>query len=260
MRICHAATFDDVIRTVCAFMCFVLIGLLSVEALPASAQRFTWPEKPKNIQALPSTISSRELSGTMRAFTRALGVRCSHCHVGEEGASLTTYDFESDDKAAKRTTREMIRMVQAINQTHLAGLETSQQMRVTCVTCHRGNSKPYMIEDILTNTLEEEGVESAVEKYLDIRKEYHGGFTYDLTERGLDRFATELLSSDKTDAAIAFFRVNSELYPESSDAWASLANSYAASGDTLRAVTLYQHALVLHPGNERVARALSSLK
>ena len=33
----------------------------------------------------------------MPGFTRALGVRCSYCHVGEEGESLSTYDFASDD-------------------------------------------------------------------------------------------------------------------------------------------------------------------
>lgn len=37
----------------------------------------------------------------MRGFTRALGLRCSHCHVGEEGAPLATYDFAADEKPLK---------------------------------------------------------------------------------------------------------------------------------------------------------------
>lgn len=238
----------------------LLAGLLLFPATPTHAQRFSWPDNPKNIQVLPPTISSRELSSAMRSFTRALGVRCSYCHVGEEGASLATYDFEADDKAPKRATRDMIRMVQSINQTHLAGLEESRPMAVTCVTCHRGNSKPYMVEDILSLTLEEEGLQAALEQYRQLREEYHGGFTYDLSERALDRFAGGLLGSEQTDAAMAFYRINTDLYPESSSAWASLAGGYVAGGDTLKAVTLYEHALVLNPENNQVARALSNLK
>jgi hypothetical protein len=54
-------------------------------------------------------------------LVRSLGVRCSHCHMGEESDPLETYDFASDDKLLKRKAREMIRMMQAINGPHLSG-------------------------------------------------------------------------------------------------------------------------------------------
>src|SRR5215813_630156 len=78
---------------------FCLIGLCS---LTGSAQdTWTWPEKPKNLQVLPKDWPGTRLRPVMVGFTRALGVRCSYCHKGEEGKPLSTYDFVSDDNPTR---------------------------------------------------------------------------------------------------------------------------------------------------------------
>ena len=65
------------------------IGILSVLLLglmaPVYAQQWSWPEKPENLQVLPKDWPGQRLAPVMRGFSRTLGVRCSYCHVGEEG-------------------------------------------------------------------------------------------------------------------------------------------------------------------------------
>ena len=60
------------------------------------------PEEFTNLQILPEDIPQRQLVSIMRGFTRALGVRCSTCHLGEEGQDLSEYDFTSDDELRER--------------------------------------------------------------------------------------------------------------------------------------------------------------
>src|SRR5262245_24181699 len=56
---------------------------------------------PKNLQVLPKDWTRQQVTQVMRGFTRGLGVRCPFCHVGEEGADLSTFDFASDEKPTK---------------------------------------------------------------------------------------------------------------------------------------------------------------
>ena len=247
-------------RTLSIAVLLTLVASFVLSPQTVHAQRFSWPEKAENLTALPANTSAQQLSSTMRAFTRSLGVRCSHCHVGNEGESLATYDFASDEKPAKRIAREMILMTRAINDTHLANSEASHTVNVTCTTCHRGVSRPYPIEKIIGNTLGEEGLSEAIEAYKSLRNTYYGSFAYDFTVGNLSRFADGLISEDDQGDGIAFHRLNTELYPESPQAWMGLAGGYEAAGDTLRAISLYEHALVLNPSNNRIVRALNGLK
>jgi hypothetical protein len=93
----------------------------------------------KNIQ-IPwlKTVGARTFLGIMNGgYSRALGVRCTHCHVEQ--------DFASDDKRQKRAAREMARMHRAINEqlATMEDLETSAANRsINCATCHRGAVSP----------------------------------------------------------------------------------------------------------------------
>lgn len=81
--------------------------------------------EPKNLKILkPDQVMT-----TMRAFTVALGVRCTGCHV--QG------DFASDEKPEKVTARRMMQMAHDINANFFNG-----NQRVTCYTCHRGSEHP----------------------------------------------------------------------------------------------------------------------
>ncbi|HEX8297680.1 MAG TPA: c-type cytochrome [Rubricoccaceae bacterium] len=75
---------------------------------------WTWPERSQNLRVLPDTTSAATLRRTMQGFTRALGVRCSECHVGS-GRDFRTWDFASDAKPHKEVARGMMRMTAELN-------------------------------------------------------------------------------------------------------------------------------------------------
>jgi hypothetical protein len=115
----------------------------------AIAQPATAPPAPapfavppyKNLKVFPATISRAELLSNMKFFSQSLGVRCTHCHVGEEGKPLSTFDFASDAKEDKETARKMLVMVHRINEQDF-GVKDFKDVKVTCYTCHRGSTKP----------------------------------------------------------------------------------------------------------------------
>jgi hypothetical protein len=108
------------------------------------------PDSFQNLQVLPKDIGTRELIDTMKAVSMSLGARCPQCHVGQEGQDLSTFDFASDAKPAKKVAREMLRMTQAINDEYLTRVAVllkeaepeAAAPEVTCATCHRGKMHP----------------------------------------------------------------------------------------------------------------------
>lgn len=119
------------------------VGLMSAVVLRADQNPI--PQTFTNLQILPKDITRAQLVPMMRDFALHVGLRCSDCHLGEEGRDLSTYDFASDARPAKAIARTMMRMVQAINGPLLAGVGTpdpGRAARVTCFTCHRGQKTP----------------------------------------------------------------------------------------------------------------------
>lgn len=186
---------------------------LALVSTPTAAQI---PDKFENLRVLPDPISRRELVGIMGGFTRALGVRCSYCHVGEEGKPLSTYDFPADDKYTKRKARIMYRMVQAINGQFLDSLEhrSSPVVRVQCVTCHAGRTIPRQLEDVLAMTYDSGGLDSTLATYRALREQYYGRAAYDFGSVPLTVVAGKVEARSVPDAA-ALLALNVEMNPTS---------------------------------------------
>jgi hypothetical protein len=91
------------------------------------------------LQALPEA----QLFPLMNLVADSLGVRCDYCHVQEKPDLTRTpwnvggWVWASDDKAAKRTARDMMRMVVDLNAGRFGGTA-----KITCYTCHRGTTEP----------------------------------------------------------------------------------------------------------------------
>ena len=102
------------------------------------------PDDYTNLRILPDDISRQELVGIMRGYARALGGRCSACHMVSDELDQPTDDFASDEKATKRKARIMMDMVSRINTTILPSLPERREpnVDVTCNTCHGGASRP----------------------------------------------------------------------------------------------------------------------
>jgi len=101
------------------------------------------PQGERNLKILPKEISQDQLTEVMKSFTKALGVQCDFCHVGE-GPDLSTYKFASDSKKHKQSARTMLQMVRSINQDFLPNVahDEDHTPEVTCNTCHRGMKMP----------------------------------------------------------------------------------------------------------------------
>ena len=118
---------------------------LLVMAAPATAQNTFPPKQFQNLQVMPKDATASEVISTMKGFTRALGVRCQFCHVGEEGLPLEQFDFPSDSKPQKTVARNMMRMLAEITRMVNAAKPPepgANAPRVTCYSCHGGRQKP----------------------------------------------------------------------------------------------------------------------
>ncbi len=238
----------------------ITVAFLVVPVSPAVAQQWSWPEEPENLQVLEG-FSGRRLRPVMIGFTRALGVRCAYCHVGEDGQPLNTYDFASDDKPTKETARTMLGMLGDINDT-LDTIEPSgdQPVNMWCHTCHRGRPRPMTIEDEIGETYRAAGLEAALATYDDLYENFYGRGAYNFDENGLNSFGYEVLGSGDVDGAIIVFEKNLEMFPESSNLYDSLGEGYMERGDTELAITNYEKSLELNPQNQNAVAKLEELR
>jgi photosynthetic reaction center cytochrome c subunit len=115
-----------------------LLGVASWVVTAGAAQQQTPPAEKtveqvqKNIQVLKGLPASK-LSAVMNFFGASLGVRCTYCHINNNGQ----WDFASDEKPEKKAAREMITMVLNLNKNSFNG-----NTEISCYTCHRGRTHP----------------------------------------------------------------------------------------------------------------------
>ena len=231
--------------------------LLGIPAVQAQQ----WNPEIENLQVLPADTPAREVIGVMRDVTMALGVRCQYCHVGEEGKPLSEFDMPSDTKATKKRAREMMRMTQAINSQHLDKLEGDKSgLQVTCATCHRGAAKPEQLNDLMVRTVQEDGIDAALAKYDEVRKQYYGSGTFDFTDASLVMAAERLVASDKLDEAIKLLELNREHHPDSRWNSGTLAGAYEQAGRKDDALAYWKALLEQSPDNPRILQQIKRLE
>lgn len=237
-----------------------MLALSMLVVLPATRLAAQIPDEYTNLKVLPEDITRGRLMGVMRGFTFALGVRCSTCHVGEEGRPLDTYDFASDDKAIKLRARQMLKMVTAINGEYLADLPQRREpnVEVTCATCHRGVRRPEPIELIVEHTMDGDDLDAAIQRYRDLRERYYGSAAYDFTDRPLIGLA-QRLARDNAEAATRLLELNLEYNPRSAASFNLMASIAERAGDDAKAIEYYKKVLEIEPENRRARQRLEAL-
>jgi tetratricopeptide (TPR) repeat protein len=218
-------------------------------------------QRPKNLKVLPADMPMRAVRDTMMAFTRALGVRCTYCHVGTEGQPGTN-DFASDAKVEKEKAREMMRMAAAINGQHLPRLPERRDppVAVTCMTCHRGLAEPRPLQQVLLSAYERGGIDSAEARYRALRTQYFGRAAYDFGDATLADVASALRARDRLPDALRLHALNTQLSPTSAFAFRATATAQLAAGDTAAARASLEKALSLSPDDQQARRALDALR
>lgn len=108
----------------------ILAEIAGKEKLPAK-QVF------KNVKLLGDIPAGRLLRIMDIGYSQSLGVSCDHCHVEDR--------FDADEKRPKRAAREMILLVNEINDKlgQMEEIDTGDAT-VNCTTCHRGYVKPAL--------------------------------------------------------------------------------------------------------------------
>ncbi len=217
----------------------------------------------ENLKVLPENTTPEQLRTTMKSFAMALGLRCNNCHVGEPGKPLQTYDFASDEKKLKKKARVMLKMVKNINGEQLAKLdeiEKNARVEVKCMTCHRGQQKPELIQEVLAEELEKSDINGVIKKYSQLRKQYYGSHTFDFGELVLPMFSGDYLKGSKSiENRVVLLETNKEYFPESYYGILSLATAYHKSGDKENAKIEYENALKLNPKAVFIKQKLKAL-
>lgn len=232
--------------------------LIALAVTPAAAQ---WRPTKQNLKVLPPDIPVSALVDTMKGFTRALGVRCTYCHVGREDQDLEQYDFASDEKATKEKARVMLRMVIAINSQHLATLSSRRDppIVVTCITCHHGLSQPRTVQQVVLTAYQAGGADSAEALYRALRARYYGSAAYDFGEVPLTDVAAAVQAQGKTQDAIRLYKLNAELLPMSGFAYRQLGFEYLELHDTVSALTAFNKRFELQPNNPEAKQLVDML-
>jgi hypothetical protein len=231
---------------------------------PGFAQQPDIFAKPTNLQVLPADISPTDLASQMRKFKLALGVECSHCHVGTDNRSFSDFDFAADTRETKRIAREMMNMVSAIN-AMVSGLKREPDhntVEVTCVTCHRGNFRPLMMKDVLTDTYarHDGDIDAVIAQYLELREKHYGGFAFDFGEFPVSAFAFTLNKQGQTGDAIKLQEMNAGFHPDSPNIPSGMGFIHREAGQLELAAASFRRSLEVDPTGRWVARQLAEVE
>ena len=218
-------------------------GLL---VIPAHAQI---PDQFTNLKVLSKDISKGDLTAVMREFSSALGVRCGFCHARTDPSPRSDFDWTSDSKPEKETARVMMRMTRLVNAEQIPKITTKDpdRVEVKCATCHRGQERPWLIEDVLTRAYKDGGLDSLKATYTALRKEYYGSATYDFSEPMLAGLAERLGGRDKPDLGVPLAQFNVQFFPESGYAHLTLGQALGAAGQKDDATQELKKAVELEP-------------
>jgi len=83
--------------------------------------------------------------------------------------------------------------------------------------------------------------------------------TYSIKEGDVNRVGYQLLQNGKKKEAIEVFKINTETFPKSGNAYDSLAEAYLADGDKKLAIVNYKKSVELDPTNENGKKVLAEI-
>ena len=113
------------------------------------------------------------------------------------------------------------------------------------------------IAETLSGTIASSGVDEAERQYRFIKAAAPA--TYNLDEEQLNSLGYQLLHAKKFKDAIRIFQLNVEAYPQSANAYDSLAEAYMDDGDKLQAIANYEKTLQLNPKSRNAVKMLQKL-
>jgi len=113
------------------------------------------------------------------------------------------------------------------------------------------------LAEILMKIIIEKGIEPAVDDF-NSKKEIKA--EYNISEDEMNMLGYQFLQMGKTKEAIEVFKLNTEVFPESFNAWDSYAEAYMISGDKENAIKYYKKSIELNPQNTSGIETLKKLE
>jgi len=123
---------------------------------------------------------------------------------------------------------------------------------------HEDSPPPVSIAKPLTEIIMQEGIESAVAHYRDLKKNRPDEFGFGANQ--LNMLGYQLMFRDMLDEAVEIFKLNIEAYPEWSNVYDSMGEAYMNRGDKELAIKNYEKSLELNPENENARQMLKQLR
>jgi hypothetical protein len=114
------------------------------------------------------------------------------------------------------------------------------------------------IAETLFVTVTHGGADAAIKQYHALKATEPG--TYNFDEAQLNALGYRLIRARKFEDAIAILQLNTEAFPQSSNAYDSLAEAYMDQGDRTQATANYEKAVELNPKNANSISMLKKLK
>ncbi|HKA21605.1 MAG TPA: serine hydrolase [Blastocatellia bacterium] len=189
---------------------------------------------------------------TTYGFGWNLGEQEGHKYVWHQGA---TGGFRA---LIERRLREKITVIILTNKGN------SKRLEINDAILNILSGKPYVfpkrsIAEAMYEVISKEGFQAAIKTYSSLRAANDS--TYDFAESELNALGYQLLyGNHKTSEAIEIFKLNTDAYPKSSNAYDSLAEAHQASGNKDLAIKNYQTAVELDPTNLHAVNMLKKLR
>lgn len=117
--------------------------------------------------------------------------------------------------------------------------------------------KEHSLADALRETIDTAGLESAKERFADLKAKADDYF---LSEGQLNGLGYHYLQRGKTAEALAVFQWTVAAFPDSGNAYDSLGEAWVKMGDRAAAIANYEKSLALDPANKNAEKMLAELK
>ncbi len=109
----------------------------------------------------------------------------------------------------------------------------------------------------LKNEIDAHGLEAGLKTYADLKK--NNATEFDFEESQLNQLGYMYLNTSQIEKALAIFKLNTEVYPNSSNVYDSYGEAFIKDGNEKLAVENYKKALELNPGNLNAVEKLKEL-
>ncbi len=111
---------------------------------------------------------------------------------------------------------------------------------------------------VMSKTILEKGVQSAITKYYNLKK--NRPYDFNFGEAQLNILGYNLMTHGRLDDAIEIFNLNVKSFPDSFNPYDSLGEAFMKTGNKELAIKNYEKSVKLNPDNENAKRMLEELR